>query len=243
MTTTSLNPPNCNILRDNCTFKILGYNNLICAQNIEKHVILCEQQTTEFKFAVVFETFGTWKLMSISTDYNYYNISYTPNNDTWININLNDQNVTNDMFSASNIRPNHEINSWVIEDFEIKHDSFTRTSMDITRRQVWILVGPSGLGKSFLASHLKNLWVYETDTSQELPEKIEHDVIVMGNKYRRSVIEIIRRIYEHVDVIPVTFNKRYDVYTQDINNWFYWQNIDTHSNWPLNREDYDPLSR
>lgn len=82
------------------------------------------------------------------------------------------------------------------------------------KRPVWIFYGKSGAGKSSLAYMLNDHYiVYETDSSDELPQKIMADVIVVGNKHKYKVVDdIISRIEDPINckIIPVCF----DVYKE-----------------------------
>lgn len=52
------------------------------------------------------------------------------------------------------------------------------------KRPIYIFKGESGIGKSFIASHLNLLDTYETDLSPHIPDNIsDYHVIVIGNKY------------------------------------------------------------
>lgn len=73
------------------------------------------------------------------------------------------------------------------------------------KRPIWVFKGNSNLGKSFIASKLNDLTVYETDTSDELPNKLSHDVIVLGNKYNFEVGEIESLIVGDYELIVVDF--------------------------------------
>ena len=73
-------------------------------------------------------------------------------------------------------------------------------------RPVYIFNGPSGLGKSYIASFLSNLKnIYETDSSDTLPSTIDADIIVLGNKYHFSKDDIISRLPKNSEIIFVDF--------------------------------------
>jgi hypothetical protein len=76
---------------------------------------------------------------------------------------------------------------------KVNLDKFTPTERGFSTRPVWIFIGKSGLGKSFLA-HQTDLNVFETDAYEILPEKITADIIVKGNKYPHTLEELKSRI-------------------------------------------------
>jgi hypothetical protein len=74
-------------------------------------------------------------------------------------------------------------------------------------RRVWILEGPSALGKSFLTNSLPK---YETDISPTLPHQITHNIIVIGNKYYFPFESIRKRCGNNCEVVHVYFEKEFD---------------------------------
>lgn len=91
---------------------------------------------------------------------------------------------------------------------EFKDDLFEPLSVrQYDKAVVWVFKGGSGLGKSYLASRVKDKIVFETDAYKELPERILADIIVLGNKYSYTIEELSERIpYEH-EIIEVDFSK------------------------------------
>lgn len=78
----------------------------------------------------------------------------------------------------------------------------------LEKRPVWIFKGDSGLGKSYISSYLVEFKsIYETDSSETLPNVIYDDIIVLGNKYNFSEEDIVSRLYGDVEVIKVNFSK------------------------------------
>lgn len=79
------------------------------------------------------------------------------------------------------------------------------------KRKVWIFKGDSLLGKTFLSDKI-NLFKYETDSASILPDIFKEEIIVVGNKYKFTVEDVIQRIHDKdsVDIIIVDFsqNKR-----------------------------------
>ena len=81
---------------------------------------------------------------------------------------------------------------------------FQQTPRAKTTRPVFVFKGWSWLGKSFIARNT-SLSVYETDYSSVLPENIEADIIVIGNKYEFWIKDLEGKIYWW-EIIEVTFN-------------------------------------
>jgi len=75
------------------------------------------------------------------------------------------------------------------------------------KRYVHIFQGTSGLGKSYLANLIQGKSVYETDSNDTLPDIINEDIIVLGNKYPFTIEEVKARINGSVPtkIITVTF--------------------------------------
>ena len=88
--------------------------------------------------------------------------------------------------------------------YSVDMDLFTRTPRTKSIRPVWIFKGESNTGKSYL-SHLTDKDVYETDSSDKLPNSITEDIIVLGNKYKFTVEQIEERIFGKHETIIVNF--------------------------------------
>ena len=89
--------------------------------------------------------------------------------------------------------------------YRVDMQFFTKTARANDKRLVWLFRGKSALGKSFLAGTIQGLKVYETDISEELPKRLEADVVVMGNKYKHTLEEIKERIIGENKLIIVDF--------------------------------------
>ena len=89
--------------------------------------------------------------------------------------------------------------------YSVNMDFFKETSRVKHKRPVWIFKGPSAVGKSYLANHLQDITVYETDSQCYLPNTITASVIVLGNKYDYTVKEVKKRLPENVEVHVVKF--------------------------------------
>lgn len=97
---------------------------------------------------------------------------------------------------------------------EINFDYFEEIQRAMKARPVYILTGPSGLGKSTLAECFnRDYTVFETDSVDELPDYIIADVIVVGNRSNWTVNDIKDRVWkdkDDPDIIVVSFGKEVD---------------------------------
>ncbi|MBQ8299158.1 MAG: hypothetical protein IJX99_04720 [Clostridia bacterium] len=87
---------------------------------------------------------------------------------------------------------------------------FIKTRRMMQNRPVWIFVGDSGLGKSYIASFFAdgtNYSCFDTDLYQILPDVIYDNIIVIGKKYSHSIQDIEKRIFGKHESIIVSFQK------------------------------------
>lgn len=89
--------------------------------------------------------------------------------------------------------------------YNVKMELFKETIRSKNLRPVWIFKGKSNSGKSFLASKLSELDVYETDSNETLPESIVSSVIVLGNKYDFTLEDVKNKIFGEADIQVVEF--------------------------------------
>lgn len=116
---------------------------------------------------------------------------------------LKKKEIHNEVFKVSHDGGDHYYPSgYVIVDLNF----FEKSIRHIDKRPVWVFYGESNLGKSFLSSKLQNLRVYETDSNEELPENLYEDIIVVGNKYPFTQMEIVDSIQGNVEIIFVFFD-------------------------------------
>lgn len=90
--------------------------------------------------------------------------------------------------------------------YHINMDLFRANARAKDRMPVWVFTGDSGVGKSYIASQLKDLIVFETDSVEELPNEIIANVIVLGNKYNYTLEDIYPRIPYEYEMHVVNFN-------------------------------------
>ena len=86
---------------------------------------------------------------------------------------------------------------------------FKKLPRAMDKRPVYVVCGESGLGKSSVTSRLnRNIYsVYETDTSEELPDYITADVIVLGNKYKHTLADVKSKLFGNPKVVTVRFTE------------------------------------
>lgn len=92
--------------------------------------------------------------------------------------------------------------------YSIDMSYFIPTGRQKDKMPVWIFVGESATGKSFIASKLDDsIKKYETDSSHYLPESLnEYDVIVLGNRSNISIEDVIYKITDDKELHIVNFN-------------------------------------
>jgi hypothetical protein len=90
--------------------------------------------------------------------------------------------------------------------YSIDMSLFRETIRNKQIRPVWIFLGKSGTGKTFLSSKLSDLEIYETDSNDTLPTKIAASVVVLGNKYLFSIDDIKKRFIGKVEIHTVEFS-------------------------------------
>ena len=87
---------------------------------------------------------------------------------------------------------------------KVEMDRFKSTMRGFNEHPTWIFYGNSNLGKSFLGNKIKEMTIFETDSHNVLPEKINTDIIVLGNKHNYTLSDIMERV--DGKIITVTFN-------------------------------------
>lgn len=85
--------------------------------------------------------------------------------------------------------------------YAIDWELFTETPRYKDKRVVYIVTGESGIGKTYLASQLEDMEVYETDSSVSLPERICTDVVVLGNRSGFTLEQVRERILGPAQIV------------------------------------------
>ena len=98
-----------------------------------------------------------------------------------------------------------DVFSYDLDGYILDMEKFKKTPRHKDKRPVWIFVGPSNIGKSFIASKC-DLISYETDMCSELPEQIIADIIVLGNKYQFDIENIKSRCVGDNEFTIVNFS-------------------------------------
>lgn len=172
-----------------------------------KYYIFCKKQINEYytkKYVIELEESGGWcgsgyttasyGQMSICEFYKPVGpITHVPNDKELTIIpregNWDDGDVITNVFSYSADGGDSYYPGGYID---VNLDLFEELPRAMQSRPRYIFFGDSGLGKSSLAMLLEeeDKVVYETDSSETLPEVIWADIIVLGNKYKFTLEEI-----------------------------------------------------
>jgi len=88
---------------------------------------------------------------------------------------------------------------------KINFNNWEETGRQKTKKQIYIFVGASSLGKSYIA-HNTTLKVFETDAEQLFGLDESYDIIVAGNKHKIT-LEDIKNILPDVELIKVKFEE------------------------------------
>lgn len=110
--------------------------------------------------------------------------------------------ISNDVFTVSDDGGD---NYYPSGGYNVEMKLFKKTVRSKNLRPVWIFTGKSNSGKSFLASKLNGLDVYETDSNKTLPESIVASVIVLGNKYNFNLEDVKTKIFGEAEIQIVDF--------------------------------------
>jgi hypothetical protein len=113
-----------------------------------------------------------------------------------------DGDISNNVFSVDYVGGD---NYYPSGGYNVNMELFKETIRNKNLRPVWIFKGKSNSGKSFLASKLNELDVYETDSNEVLPESIVASVIVLGNKYDFNLEDVKSKIFGEAEIQVVDF--------------------------------------
>lgn len=180
----------------------------------EKHIILAVLSNNQNIEIELYEYFGpcpsgwttaSWSNIKITQVQRFSSYQYVPKEPILLpdNILEFEDNTENVLFSFSKYGNDHY---YPCGYYKVNMELFKKTPRAKEHRPVWIFKGKSNSGKSYLASKLNGLEVYETDISPILPDVITASVIVLGNKYNYTVDDIAERIFGESDIQIVEFH-------------------------------------
>lgn len=90
-------------------------------------------------------------------------------------------------------------------DLRIIFDAWIDTRRGKDKKQIYVFIGPSAIGKSFLAHHT-DLKVFETDSNGLIGLDNTYDVIVVGNRYPMD-LDTLKHVLSDVELIKVKFEE------------------------------------
>ena len=147
---------------------------------------------------------ATWGNFEYSTDTTNFAYTHTPK--AKMNFDANFYNNPEEVYKCEwfsfdydggdGYYPNGSI--WVNEEMFIQTDRY------IDKPTTRIFIGDSVTGKSYIA-HKIDECVYETDSCSSLPDNLDYDIIVVGNKYKYTLEEIKQRISKELRIVLVDF--------------------------------------
>jgi len=97
-------------------------------------------------------------------------------------------------------------NEYIYVNFEEKVMSPSKFSLRKIK-YVYIFIGESNIGKTHIAQSLRDMTIYETNSSEELPEVLYADIVILGNRYIHDIENIISRYRNNTIFIYVEFQK------------------------------------
>jgi hypothetical protein len=147
-------------------------------------------------------SWGNIEVIEVSKFNGYTHVPKKPLNIADIEPSFNDD-ISNEVFSVSSYGGDEY---YPCGGYNVEMGLFKETSRSKDLRPVWIFKGKSNTGKSFLASKLKDVAIYETDRNEFLPDSITETIIVLGNKYPFTVEQIEEKLFGEVEVNIVEFN-------------------------------------
>lgn len=95
--------------------------------------------------------------------------------------------------------------------YNVNEELFVVSDRHKEQRMVWIVVGESALGKSYVTSRLNGLSVFETDSLEYeyIFDEIKEDVVVIGNRHDIKIDSVVEKLFGNPEVVIVEF-KSYD---------------------------------
>ncbi len=180
-------------------------------EEFTRHILCCIEDGQRYEITL-WHTEGecgsgrctaSWGHCRVKKVNNFGNYNYIPKSDCYIyDLNEGDYDyVDNDIFSVNYDGGDSYYPSG---NYSIDMKLFKKTPRVKEHRPVWIFIGDSNMGKSFIASHT-DLSVYETDSCQTLKDVIYDDIIVLGNKYNFSIEDIKNKLVASPEICIVNF--------------------------------------
>ena len=189
----------------NCDFKYTK-------ETLDRYVILGVEEGKKYEISLWEDhgeccsgwTTASWGMIKVKQVEKFNGYNYVPKGTIVIPMVTGEEEwVSNDVFKMSCDGGDSYYPSGYIS---VNMGLFKETKRIKHKRPVWVFIGKSNVGKSFIGSHLRGLSVYETDSSDTLPEAIEADVVILGNKYRFTTQEIDERIIGEHELCIVSFD-------------------------------------
>jgi hypothetical protein len=98
-------------------------------------------------------------------------------------------------------------NEFIKVNFEEKITPISHRYIFYKKKYVYIFIGTSNLGKSYIANSLEGLSIYEIDSNINLPDKLDANIIIIGGKNNIDINDIISKYYGNYTFFYVDFNR------------------------------------
>lgn len=152
---------------------------------------------------------ASWGWVKINKINQFGNITHTPIKELEIDdLKVEDENtnINNEVFSVDCDGGDYY---YPCGGVSVNMELFKETNRKLDKRPVWLFIGESNIGKSYLAHKLdfNTMSIYETDSNEVLPDVIVENIIVKGNKYHFTTEEIESKIFGEHELIIVNFSK------------------------------------
>ena len=182
--------------------------------NAERHVLLLKDVRTRDKYELrLWDEDGmcysgycsaSWAHTSLERVDEYHGMTHTVTEDAIFEYEEGAEEIQNAVFKLSEDGGD---NWYPAGSYAVNMSMFKETIRSMPNRPVWVFMGDSGLGKSYIASYLSANSVYETDSDNQFPEHIDADVVVVGNRNHFTLADIKERVGADVNMIIVEFKK------------------------------------
>jgi hypothetical protein len=97
-------------------------------------------------------------------------------------------------------------NEYIYINIEEKVSSYARLLFSRCK-YIYIFIGESNIGKTYISQHIENVDIYETDSSSILPTKLTQNIIILGQRYIFDIDDIISKYNKNCVFIYVEFQK------------------------------------